>query len=70
MSLVRIGDAPEKYDTKDCAHLEHYPPMMINLEPGVYQYTCPGCGYSTRFTIYKDSITWTGRPGSSIKTEI
>ena len=34
-----------------CRHLEHNPPMHIVLSPGVYEYTCPGCGKTITFTV-------------------
>jgi len=27
-----------------CRHPEHEPPTMIVLQPGTYDWTCPGCG--------------------------
>ena len=29
---------------KKCNHPEHDPPGFIVLQPGTYEYTCPGCG--------------------------
>jgi predicted RNA-binding Zn-ribbon protein involved in translation (DUF1610 family) len=29
-----------------CSHPEHNPPGQIVLPPGLYEYTCPGCGRS------------------------
>lgn len=34
----------EQWPKQTCRHPEHDPPMHIVLEPGVYEYTCPGCG--------------------------
>lgn len=34
-----------------CRHPEHQPPMHIYLEPGVWEYICPGCGNVMRFTV-------------------
>jgi len=36
---------------KKCLHPEHSPPTMIYLPPGIYEYTCPECGESTRLHI-------------------
>ena len=30
-----------------CTHPEHWPPTNIVLSPGLYKYTCPGCGHVT-----------------------
>lgn len=34
-----------------CDHPEHFPPNMIVLEPGCYEWVCPSCGHITRFTV-------------------
>lgn len=34
-----------------CFHPAHHPPMHIVLEPGEYEYTCPGCGHVTIFNV-------------------
>lgn len=44
--LRKIADLP-----KPCNHPEHYPPAHICLKPGIYEYTCPGCGHIQRFTV-------------------
>lgn len=46
MTLKKIQDVP-----KPCLHPEHKPPTHIVLSPGVYEHICPGCGYSTKFTV-------------------
>ena len=46
MPLKKIADMP-----KPCLHPEHNPPTMIVLEPGTYEYTCPGCGEKTTFVV-------------------
>lgn len=51
MSLEKIAEIQ-----KPCLHVEHYPPMHLYLEPGVYKHTCPGCGYSFIFTV--PLVTW------------
>lgn len=35
-----------------CRHPEHNPPGHIVLEPGIYHYTCPGCGHTRRIEIW------------------
>lgn len=44
--LKKIGDL-----ITPCRHPEHEPPSMVVLEPGVYEYECPGCGAKTIFTV-------------------
>lgn len=34
-----------------CRHPEHNPPMHIVLSPGIYEYTCPGCGKTITFIV-------------------
>lgn len=34
-----------------CLHPEHNPPTMILMEPGVYEYTCPGCEHSQEYVV-------------------
>lgn len=46
MPLIKILE-PEKV----CNNPEHNPPMHIYLEPGTYEYTCPGCGKKVTFTV-------------------
>lgn len=42
----RIGDLPRgPWAGQRCFHPEHNPPGYIVLEPGIYEYVCPGCGY-------------------------
>ena len=36
---------------KICAHPEHNPPGHIVLDPGTYEYECPGCGRKITFVI-------------------
>lgn len=45
-TIRKVADLPAP-----CLHTEHYPPSMIVLAPGVYEHTCPGCGFSSRFTV-------------------
>ena len=45
--LRKIGNAPEPV----CRHPEHNPPMHIHLEPGTYEYVCPGCGRTVIFSV-------------------
>jgi hypothetical protein len=51
MSLKKINDKPNGYIGKICRHSEHNPPMHIVLEPGTYEYICPGCGNKTVFDV-------------------
>ena len=44
--LKKVDDVP-----MPCVHPEHNPPTHIVLQPGVYEYTCPGCGRVVRFTV-------------------
>lgn len=34
-----------------CLHPEHKPPMHIVLQPGLYEYECPGCGMVTTIRV-------------------
>ncbi len=34
-----------------CLHSEHNPPGGIVLDPGVYEWVCPGCGKATQFRV-------------------
>lgn len=60
--LRRVGDLPE--EKKDgwhamkevCRHPEHNPPGHIVLQPGVYEYTCPGCGRTQTIIKRRDAI--------------
>ena len=52
MTLRKIKDLdgwPEVQ--RPCTHPEHRPPTMIVLTDGVWEYTCPGCGHVTTFTV-------------------
>lgn len=52
--LKRIGDLPPSWPqaSRPCLHPEHNPPSLIVLEPGVYEYQCPGCGKTIVFTVF------------------
>lgn len=39
MPIYKIGEVKQP-----CLHPEHNPPTHIVLEPGIYEYVCPGCG--------------------------
>lgn len=41
-----------------CVHREHNPPMHMVYAPGVWEHTCPGCGYVQTFTVC--GPTWNG----------
>ena len=42
-------DTWNKYNA--CRHPEHEPPGMIVLDPGRYEYTCPGCGRAITINV-------------------
>jgi hypothetical protein len=44
--LRKIADAEPP-----CYHLEHNPPTHIVLDPGTYEYVCPGCDKTTKFVV-------------------
>jgi len=44
--LRKIGDLPGQ----QCKHPEHTP-STLGLEPGKYEYVCPGCNLKTIFTV-------------------
>lgn len=54
-----IGDALEDSSsrgwslpiTKKCYDPEHRPPGHVVLPPGIYEYTCPGCGETRRVVV-------------------
>jgi hypothetical protein len=48
MTLRRIGDLPK---TQECRSREHDPPTNIVLKPGVYEHTCPACGWIVTFRV-------------------
>ena len=42
----------KKFEPRDrCVNPEHDPPQHIVLEPGVWKYTCPGCGRTLTITV-------------------
>ncbi len=45
--LRKIADAPPL----PCSHPQHDPPSAIVLEPGVYEYVCPGCDQKKTIVI-------------------
>lgn len=52
----------EKISESDsyCTSKEHYPPSNPYLEPGLYKWTCPKCGYVTLFNVASfSSNVWT-----------
>jgi len=46
--LRKISDATNE---QRCRHPEHRFPTHICLEPGTYEYACPGCGGVRIFTV-------------------
>lgn len=42
---------PMSWIRKACFHPEHNPPGHIVLKPGLYEYTCPGCGRTTLIKV-------------------
>lgn len=53
MPLKKIADPPPR----PCLHPEHNFPSMIVLDPGTYEYTCPGCGASRIVRVTGPSCT-------------
>lgn len=51
--LKKVGDPPKR---KVCLHPAHNPPAYMVYKPGVYEYTCSGCGHITNFTV--DDVTY------------
>jgi len=51
MPLKKLDDPGYWKSAEPCPHPEHNPPNMIVLEPGRYEYTCPGCGRVTLFIV-------------------
>lgn len=51
MPLRKIADPPKP----PCRHPEHSPPQpqMIDLPPGTYEHTCPGCGAHVVFGMQR-----------------
>ena len=47
--LLKIRDLP--CEDRPCWDLEHLPPSMIVLSPGVYEHVCPSCGHRTEFVV-------------------
>jgi hypothetical protein len=46
MPFKKIDEGENFWNLKRCIHPEHNPPHHILLPPGLYEYTCPGCGYT------------------------
>lgn len=42
---------PEKDQPPPCTHPEHHPPGMQVFEPGLYEHTCPACGWKQIFRV-------------------
>jgi hypothetical protein len=55
MPLRRLPDPVNteswKWRRPTCYHPEHNPPGLVHLKPGRYEWTCPGCGQVTIFTV-------------------
>ena len=53
MPFRKLPDVPieSRWVTQQCTHPEHNPPRYIVLQPGRYEYECPGCGHKIEFTI-------------------
>lgn len=41
-------------DEKPCRHPRHDPPVDIDLDPGCYEYECPGCGWTVRLFVVEE----------------
>ena len=48
MTLRKVQGYDEKLP---CRHPDHNPPIMILLDPGVYENVCPACGAKTTFRV-------------------
>lgn len=46
MPLKKVAGVPPP-----CLHPEHGPPGHMVYRDGAYEWTCPGCGHVTRFTV-------------------
>jgi hypothetical protein len=52
MPTRRIPEPPGRLPRPwGCRNPEHHPPMQRVFEPGLYEHTCPGCGYVTEFRV-------------------
>lgn len=38
-------------ESRPCPSPEHGPPSLRVFSPGIYEHTCPLCGYVTRFVV-------------------
>lgn len=55
--LRKIDKWPDRWvRPKICANSAHYPPGMIVLENGEYEWTCPGCKYKTYFVVNNPTL--------------
>lgn len=51
METYKSGLRKIKDEELPCLHSEHNPPGNIVLEPGTYEYICPGCGKKQVFQV-------------------
>lgn len=55
MPTRKIADLPRR----ECRHPEHFPPKhFVPKEDGLYEHTCPACGFSCTFVVSKSA--WSG----------
>lgn len=48
MPFVKKNEKELAWDwVDDCHEPEHFPPSMISMPAGVYEWTCPKCGKAT-----------------------
>lgn len=46
MPFKRLIDTLRSERAQRCRSPQHYPPSLIYLPPGIYEYECPDCGAS------------------------
>jgi hypothetical protein len=49
----KVGGTRKIADVKPpCMSPSHNPPNMMVYPPGVYEHTCPACGFTQTFTVH------------------
>lgn len=52
MALRRLPDQARRLMKQDlCVHPQHEPPIMMQLEPGSYEWSCPACANVISFVV-------------------
>lgn len=52
MPLRKLPDLPlAQIVDNPCMSDEHFPPSMMAIGPGTWEWTCPACGKKTVFTV-------------------